>query len=57
MEEQKKRDEFNIDLPPSIIESFARFLVPEIRKFYQSEEGQKAFQKWQEEQEEKSLNP
>lgn len=57
MEEQKKRDEFNIDLPSSIIESFARFLVPEIRKFYQSEEGQKALQKWQEEQEEKNLNP
>ena len=57
MEEQKKRDEFYIDLPSSIIESFARFLVPEIRKFYQSEEGQKAFQKWQEEREEKSLNP
>lgn len=57
MEEQKKRDEFYIDLPSSIIESFARFLVPEIRKFYQSEEGQKAFQKWQEEQEEKNLNP
>ena len=56
MEEQKKRDEFNIDLPSSIIESFARFLVPEIRKYYQSEEGQKEFQKWQEEQEEKRIH-
>lgn len=57
MEEQKKRDEFYIDLPSSIIESFDRFLVPEIRKFYQSEEGQKEFQKWQEKQEEKNLKP
>ena len=39
-----------IELPQSIIESFARFLVPEIRKFYESEQGQKEFEKWQEEQ-------
>lgn len=41
-----------IDLPQSIIESFARFLVPEIRKFYESEQGQKDFVKWQERQNE-----
>jgi len=45
-----------IFLPPSS-NPFACFLVPEIRKFYQSEEGQKALQKWLEEQEEKNLNP
>ena len=36
-----------VELPQSIIESFARFLVPEIRKFYQSEQGQKEFTAWQ----------
>ena len=28
-----KRDKYDIALPASIIESFARFLVPEIRKY------------------------
>lgn len=37
---------YEVDLPQSIIESFARFLVPEIRKFYESEQGQKDFVKW-----------
>ena len=41
-----------IDLPQSIIESFARFLVPEIRKFYESEQGQKEFAEWQKRQDE-----
>lgn len=33
-----------------IIESFARFLVPEIRKYYESEQGQREFKKWEEQQ-------
>ena len=32
---EDQRDE--IELPQEIIESFARFLVPEIRKYYESE--------------------
>ena len=35
-------------LPQTIVDEFARFLVPEIRKFYESEEGQREFAKWQE---------
>jgi len=42
-----------IELPQSIISEFARFLVPEMRKFYESEEGQKMFAEWQAEQEKK----
>ena len=38
-----KRDKYDIELPASIIESFARFLVPEIRKYYDSEQGQQEF--------------
>jgi len=30
---------YDIELPQSIVESYARFLVPEIRKFYDSEQG------------------
>lgn len=39
-----------IELPQSVIESFAQFLVPEIRKYYDSEQGQKEFAAWQERQ-------
>ena len=37
-----------IELPQAIIETFARFLVPEIRKYYDSEQGQREFAEWQE---------
>ena len=40
---------FSIELPQSVIDSFARYLVPEIRRYYESEEGKKAFEKWQQE--------
>lgn len=40
------RSKFDIELPQSIIDSFARHLVSEIRKYYDSEEGQSAFEEW-----------
>jgi len=39
-----------IELPQSIIESFARFLVPEIRKFYESEQGERELAEWEAQQ-------
>ena len=36
-----------VELPKSIINSYARFLVPEIRKYYESEQGQREFAEWQ----------
>ena len=36
-----------VELPQTIINEFARFLVPEIRKFYESEQGQHKFAEWQ----------
>lgn len=47
-ENNEQRDE--IELPQEIIESFARFLVPEIRKYYESEQGQREFRDWEEQQ-------
>ena len=49
-DKENKRDKYDIELPASIIESFARFLVPEIRKYYDSEQGQQEFAEWQEAQ-------
>ena len=42
----ESNDRFDIELPQSIIDSFARHLVVEIRKYYTSEEGQAAFDEW-----------
>ena len=49
-ESKEPRNSYDVELPQSIIESFARFLVPEIRKFYESEQGQSEFAKWEERQ-------
>ena len=44
--QEKRQNPYEIELPQSIIDSFARFLVPEIRKFYASEQGQKELTEW-----------
>ena len=48
--EQPNKTGREIELPPAIIETFARFLVPEIRKYYDNEQGQREFAEWQETQ-------
>lgn len=45
--QEKRQNPYEIELPQSIIESFARFLVPEIQKFYASEQGQKELEEWE----------
>ena len=40
------RSKFDIELPQSIIDSFARHLVSELQAYYDSEEGQAAFEEW-----------
>ena len=40
----------DIEMPQSVIESFARFLVPVIREYYETEEGQREFEQWHQEQ-------
>ena len=55
MDSQKKHQEqYDIELPQSIVDSFARFLVPEIRKLYTSEEGQKELEEWKKKYSEKN---
>lgn len=46
--EQPNKTDCEIELPQAIIETFARFLVPEIRKYYDSEQGQREFAEWRE---------
>lgn len=45
--QEKRQNLYEIELPQSIIDSFARFLVPEIQKFYASEQGQKELEVWE----------
>lgn len=40
---EEKRDKYDIELPQSIIESFARFLVPEMKRYY-TEQNEKTLQ-------------
>lgn len=37
-------------VPQQELELFARFLLPQIQAFYQSEEGQRLFKEWKEKQ-------
>lgn len=45
--QEKRQNPYEIELPQSIIDSFARFLAPEIQKFYASEQGQKELEAWE----------
>ena len=44
--QEKRQNPYEIELPQSIIDSFARFLAPEIQKLYASEQGQKELEEW-----------
>ena len=44
--QEKRQNPYEIELPQSIIDSFARFLAPEIQKLYASEEGRKELETW-----------
>ena len=41
-----KRPKIDVDLPEELLNSFAKALVPEIRAFYDSDEGKAYFEKW-----------
>lgn len=36
----------DMELPEELLISFAKFLAPEIREFYQSDEGKAYFEEW-----------
>ncbi|MEA5026959.1 MAG: hypothetical protein VB012_04790 [Erysipelotrichaceae bacterium] len=48
MAKENNDQQDDIELPQEIVVSFARFLVPEIRKYYESEQGQREFEEWEE---------
>lgn len=42
---EKRHEKYEIELPQSIIDSFARFLVPKIQKYYEDEQKRLEFTK------------
>lgn len=46
MENTVKINRNEVAFSPEFLASFAKFLVPEIRKFYQSDEGNAYYNKW-----------
>ena len=52
--QEKHQNPYEIELPQSIIDSFAQFLAPEIQKLYASEEGRKELEAWKKKYSDKS---
>lgn len=40
------KDDIGMEIPEQEIESLARLLLPKIRQFFESEEGQREFAEW-----------
>lgn len=45
-----KKIKLESDLPEHVIEDIARCILPDIIAYYESEEGQREFEKWKSEQ-------
>ena len=46
MKKYTRIDYTKVELPEELLTSFAKALAPEIRKFYNSDEGKAYFEKW-----------
>ncbi|WP_180950937.1 hypothetical protein [Marasmitruncus massiliensis] len=44
------KDDIGVEIPQHEIESLARLLLPKIRLFFKSEEGQREFDEWKQQQ-------
>ena len=55
-DKEVRKEHRDIELSQAIIDSLACFLVPEIRKYYESEQGQREFEEWLEKQEREEDN-
>lgn len=53
MFDNEKSNSSGMEIPDYAIESLARCLLPKIQQFYESEEGQRIFKEWKEQQSKK----
>ena len=49
----KKRKDYGTDIPEHEVEALARCLLPEIQKFFESDEGKREFEEWKKMQDNK----
>ena len=49
----KKKKDYKNEISQNDIEALARCLLPEIQKFFESEEGKREFEEWKRQQPEK----
>ena len=47
---KKKPNNYRTGIPLHEVEALARVLLPEIQKFFESEDGQREFRAWKEQQ-------
>ena len=52
---KKKHNDYGTGIPKHEMEAFARILLPEIQKFFGSEEGKREFEEWKVKQDKKLL--
>ena len=52
---KRKINDYGTGIPYHEVEALARVLLPEIQAFFESEEGQKEFTEWKEQQYDKTL--
>ena len=52
--QEKRQNPYEIELPQSIIDSFARIIAPEIQTLYAREEGRKELEAWKKKYSDKS---
>jgi len=43
---KRKHNDYGTGIPKHEMEAFARILLPEIQKFFESEEGKREFEEW-----------
>lgn len=48
MPRKKKDNDYGTGIPKHEVEALARILLPEIQKYFESEEGQREFAEWKE---------
>jgi len=43
---RRRHNDYGTGIPKHEMEAFARILLPEIQKFFESEEGKRVFEEW-----------
>ena len=56
MARKKKIKDYGTGIPQHEIEALARCLLPEMQKFFESEEGRREYEEWKQQQQKSNLN-